>query len=945
MTPERWKTIKAILNDALDVPAAERAGVVRERCGGDAELEREVEAYLAAGPDSLGTLDSPAFSAFFQEAVAASPAVPGELIGPYRVHELIGRGGMGEVYRATDTRLGRRVALKSLSADLAASSRRFERQILHEAQAAAHLSHPNIVAVFDVLDDDGRTHVVMEYLDGEPLSARLERGPLSESELYDVALPVAAALTHAHERGILHCDIKPANIFLTRDGGVKVLDFGLARPMASSLAVDPVRGHDTDAPAIPPRLQGVTAALLRHAGTPRYMAPEQLEGVPIDERSDLYSFGLVLLEAVVGRGDVATDDEPVARLETVPYKWLRPVLRRALATSRDDRFESVGAMRTALVAAAHAAGVGTAPKSTWRRIGFAAGLVALLVSTFAVSSWLRGPPAAAPSTPILAPRAVTANSSSVPVIGAALSRDGRRMAYSDKRGIWVGEIGSRAPAILLPDSVGRRVTAWIDDTPHVLAAGTTDAGAIFGPTGQVRVLGTDEVRRYPSSNPRIYVQAEASSVLDLHDGPSVRRLDGAALWIPPTWNPEATFVVAVAGDAGPEYGSGRFQLRAYPVADGRPAVVLDIPKGNTRVPVTILPGGVVWYCLTEGDGSALWERRVDLRTGLPLGDARRLARWPGFTVVQLVASHDGTRVGLVAGRRFAHVVVADWDGRHASTFRRLTTQDSLEMLRFWSADSRAIYFDDGEPTDTVLRRQGLLDDTPTLVQPTPADHRTAGLVGRTVALVRQFRGSGMEEIRAADLRDAVEPRATESWEPVRGQRWQCVVNGRCYGLVVSPQTGQLLLMELDPRTGERHTDWQLPQSTTRFAVAPRGRTVAALDSGGAVWFQRDRTATKPAFQFRDIKTMVNTGNLQMAMWQIGSLAWSADEQGLFVGRMDYSRLLGYPPCTLVFVDLTGSERVIAKDVCNALPSPDGRHLAGEAYEVSANLWVVDANLR
>ena len=214
----------------------------------------------------------------------------GTSLGPYRITGALGAGGMGEVWRAEDTRLGREVALKTLRGDRREDPElrvRFER----EARMVATLAHPNICTLFDVGEHDGRHFLVMEYLEGETLAGRLARGPLPVRDAVAIARQIAAALAAAHEAGIVHRDLKPGNVMLTR-AGAKLLDFGLARLHAASHQFDgALEATATASVALPGML----------VGTLPYMAPEQVEGKPADARVDMWAFGALLFEMVAGR--------------------------------------------------------------------------------------------------------------------------------------------------------------------------------------------------------------------------------------------------------------------------------------------------------------------------------------------------------------------------------------------------------------------------------------------------------------------------------------------------------------------------------------------------------------------------------------------------------------------------------------------------------------------
>jgi eukaryotic-like serine/threonine-protein kinase len=269
------------------------------------------------------------------------PFRPTTQIGPYRIEALLGAGGMGEVYRASDTRLGRTVALKFLLADVASTPDarlRFRR----EARAISNLNHSHICALYDIGEHDGTDYLVMEYLQGETLAARLAKARLPLHQALRLAIEIAGALDAAHTRGIFHRDLKPGNIMLT-GSGVKLLDFGLAKEVARTES--PPAEADT--------------ATLTHAttiiGTPQYMSPEQISGAPVDHRADIFAFGAVLYEMVTGRKAFAgknqtsliaailqREPEPMRldELENTPAATLEQTIRKSLAKDPEDRWQT-----------------------------------------------------------------------------------------------------------------------------------------------------------------------------------------------------------------------------------------------------------------------------------------------------------------------------------------------------------------------------------------------------------------------------------------------------------------------------------------------------------------------------------------------------------------------------------------------------------------------------
>ncbi|MGH9846701.1 MAG: protein kinase domain-containing protein, partial [Blastocatellia bacterium] len=229
MTPERWQQIERLYHDALELAPEHRLAFLDRVCAGDDELRREIESLLASHDQAASFIEAPpddVVAGMMAEEQAHS--MIGRTLGHYQIQSLLGAGGMGEVYRAHDTRLDRDVAVKILPEHLAGNPealRRFER----EAKAVAALSHPNILAIYDFGVEAGVSYAVTELLKGETLRERLERSPLDWREAVEVGAAIAGGLAAAHAKGIIHRDLKPANIFLTADGGVKILDFGIAR--------------------------------------------------------------------------------------------------------------------------------------------------------------------------------------------------------------------------------------------------------------------------------------------------------------------------------------------------------------------------------------------------------------------------------------------------------------------------------------------------------------------------------------------------------------------------------------------------------------------------------------------------------------------------------------------------------------------------------------------
>jgi serine/threonine-protein kinase len=341
---ERRKRIEEIVIKALALTGTPRTTCLDSICGDDPELRREVESLLAEENRANTFLETPAFEIAARALAAADSALPGLTVGPYRIDAPLGAGGMGEVYRGWDTRLRRAVALKFLAREFMSDDgavERFER----EARASAALSHPNICTIYDVGEMDGRPFIAMEYLEGQTLRARLGGAALPQREAFEYAMQITHGLSAAHQKGVVHRDLKPENLWVTREGRIKILDFGLAK-------VSEPATHPETAPASKPTEQSGVR------GTVGYMSPEQVRGQPLDHRTDIFSFGAILHEMLAGGRAFhgpSSSDTLIAVLNTEPPELEHPALnrmvRRCLEKDPAQRFQSASDLEVAIEAA------------------------------------------------------------------------------------------------------------------------------------------------------------------------------------------------------------------------------------------------------------------------------------------------------------------------------------------------------------------------------------------------------------------------------------------------------------------------------------------------------------------------------------------------------------------------------------------------------------------
>jgi predicted Ser/Thr protein kinase len=425
-TPDRWQKIEALYHAALERAPASRAPFLDGACGNDDALRKEIESLLAEATTGRGLLDQPAGELFAESATIE--LTPGACLGPYQIEGVIGQGGMGKVYRARDTRLGRTVAIKTSSAQFI---QRFDR----EARAVAALHHPHIRHLYHV----GPDYLVMEYVQGTPL-----KGPFPMDAALKYAQQICDALDSAHRGGVVHRDLKPANILLSKQG-IKLLDFGLAQ----------MEGGPDD----PTMTQ--TGVLM---GTPAYMAPEQWEGKKADARSDIYSFGCVLYEMLTGKR-AATDRAAVA-------PPLEDILRTCLEKDPDERWQTARELKHALRWAGDARpAASSAPsRSRFGMAGWlAAGVFAIPLAALSFPHFRESPPPEQTLRATIAMPEGTAQS----LHSFAISPDGRYLVISatanGKLQLWLRAMnGLEAQPILL-----RKMPRTRSGRPTVASSGSS----------------------------------------------------------------------------------------------------------------------------------------------------------------------------------------------------------------------------------------------------------------------------------------------------------------------------------------------------------------------------------------------------------------------------------------------------------------------------------------
>ena len=648
MTPVRWREIEELYQTARGLSQAEQHRLLEHA---DPDLRVVVARILIqeqTPPEPASFLDRPAWEevqSLLDET--ESPVTIGAQLGPYRIEEQIGRGGMGDVFRATDTRLQRTVAIKT-------SRVQFTERFRREAQTIAALNHPYIATLYDVGSiPDGPAYLVLEYVEGPTLAELIASGPVATAEVQRIALMTAEAIEAAHDKGIVHRDLKPANIKLGKGNVVKVLDFGLAKAMSEVQST--LSGDTTQAGII--------------LGTPSYMSPEQALGGPIDRRSDIWSFGALLCEMLSGKR-VFTGATPseirasVVRgepdLSGVPREW-KHLLGRCLTKDVRRRLQSIGEARVALED-----GLPVRAEPVQQRVGWTWVVLALTLSTvtlalIAGALWRSRGVAELPNP--------LANATFTPLtdyegthVDASISPDGKFVAFeSDRNGpfhVWLDQVGAGNPVDLTPGPEDQRgplrSVGFSHDGNELWIAGTQNRRLKMVPLvgGKPRVFLGDRVVNpvwSPDGARLAYQTVDAGDPIFVVDGDGSRPRqifrdtpDKHNHYL--AWGADGDWIYFVHGTPARH----EMDLWRISASGGKPQRLTQL-NTEIRDPTALGPGTILFIAAERnGSGSRIWAYDV----------ARKTSRRIAFGVEQytsLSATADGGRLAVTVANPTARL--------------------------------------------------------------------------------------------------------------------------------------------------------------------------------------------------------------------------------------------------------------------------------------------------
>lgn len=880
-----------------------------------------------------------------------------EVLGQYTIIEQLGQGGMGTVYRARDSRLDRDVALKLLSPEMLADETARAR-LLREARLASKLNHPHIGVIYEVGEVDRQTFIAMELVKGRVLSAQIPEGGLPGESALRLGAQIADALSHAHDHGIVHRDLKSSNVMITPDERAKVLDFGLAKRIGS--------GADDETMEVQPTLTDTGTVV----GTPHYSSPEVLRGEPATERSDIWSLGVVLYEMVTGGLPFQgrTTYEVCASIMNAPLPPLpgrvppplRSLIERCLDKEPGRRFQRAGEVRAALEmlqssSRASLEGAKAAPPAWAPRL-----LVGALVLALAGGGgWLAWNQPW--RTRELKQRQLTSNPPENPVAYGAISPDGKNLAVVDRKGIFIRSIDSGdGNALKIPDGYSLSgypfpMVCWYPDGKQLLLTGKDPDGSsyvwalpVVGGRARRLILGAGLATISRDGSAIAYVR-EGKAGNDIWcsgpEGEDPRLLASSdssgtiTTWA--TWSPNGRRVAYVRFREGPQGPEGL--IETCDLQGHARIAFLNTPAQRIHnVAISAwLPDGRLAFGLSDpppGESEMnLWSLRVNPGSGEPMGVPSRITQWQRLSFVGPTGvSADGKRlsVGVLQYQSDCYVGDIVKGEPMLKGVKRLTLDDRFDLQPSWISDSRAILFASDRNGSMDVFRQSL-DGT----EPEPL---VTGTGDQSMPRVSPDGAWILYKDGGAALFSSTKQAARIMRIPIRGGPPEEVLNAqggvsfRCNSLpgagcvMCELDKDQSVFTWFDPVRGRGK---EIARTRTggysAWDLSPDGSTIAVMNQQGSS--PRIRLVSTHGGAARDVPLA--------SLAFVGSITWAANGQEWFVVGANGKR--GW---CLLRVEADG--RVIEvippqQWMYGAAASPDGKKLVYTSNTVDGNIWLLE----
>ena len=894
----------------------------------------------------------------------------GSSVSHYRLMEKLGGGGMGVVYKAEDTMLGRFVALKFLPDDLAQDPQALER-FRREARAASALNHPNICTIHEIASHEGRWFIVMEFLEGRTLKHCIEGKALPVDQIIDLGMQISDALDVAHEHAIIHRDIKPANLFVTRRGQAKVLDFGLAK-LASFPAVPTAALFSAPTAILESSLTSAGAM----PGTIPYMSPEQVRGEELDIRTDLFSFGTVLYEMATGQRAFA-DATPGSAIDEILHKKpkaptlvrssvpedLERIICKAMEKDRKLRYQNAKELWTDLrrlkrdtesaelrLEIESSTGLTLAqPRLGKRMFAAVVAVVAIVMLAVGFALW-RWSVAARPEARLSLQRSVTANPPENPVYAAAISPDGRYLAYADVTGAFIRLLETgETHSLALPAGFCYRCVSlsWFPDGTTLAAVGPGESGettgiwavSILG--GAPRKLRDDAGRASVSPNGArlAYINGRSQSeiwVMGANGENPKKLLQGAPgdRFLQLQWSPNGARIAYLKSHSSGE--RSETSIETVPFDGGISTTFLAVPA--LRSFCWSSDGRIIYSMLERPPNDKdmnLWALGVERTGAKPSGAPQRITNWAGLSLLDLSVSADGKHLVFVNAGPQSDVYLAELEGKGSLEPRRFTLGGRNNVPSSWTGDGQALFFYSDRNGTWDLFRQGLLERSAQDFVLGPGD-QTEPRLSSDASWVLYWDSTPQAVGALAPwrlMRVPVSRGAPEVvLEATRGASVRCAPRRLpCILSELDKSNGELVFTSFDPvrgRTGERLRLAADTEGSPAWDLSPDGTTVAIVDLD-------DRKDHIRLVELENGSARnVAVGGLE----RLSGICWSADGKSWFVtgSSLRGSAILQVRPGGAVS-ELWKSTTALA----SPLTSPDGKNLAFSSSTYDSNAWVID----